>query len=187
VTAHDPGSGRELWRFSGLNLRKNPGGRIVPSPVACDGLLYVCGPKREALVALRTEGSDLSDASRIAWRTNQYVPDVCTPLVYQGKLFVLDGDRQMMTCFNPKTGEVAWQGRLGVREIFYASPTGADGKIYCFSEEGTAVVLSAGQKFDVFATIPMGEGPCRSSVVAVDGALLLRTAKNLYCIRSDTQ
>jgi outer membrane protein assembly factor BamB len=184
VTAHRPDNGAELWRFSGLNLRKNPGGRIVPSPIVGAGLVFVCGPKREALVALRTEAA--ADP-QLLWKTNQYVPDVCTPLFYQGKLFVLDGDRQMMTCYKPETGEKLWQGKLGVREIFYASPTGADGKIFCLSEEGTAVVLSSGDEFKVLATIPMGEGPCSSSIVAARGCLFIRTAKALYCVNGNSQ
>ena len=183
VTAHRPDNGEELWRFAGLNLRKNPGGRIVPSPVVTPGQVFACGPKREMLVALRADSPSLPDQERVSWKTTQYVPDVCTPLLYQGKLFVLDGDRQTMTCYQPTTGEKVWQGKLGIREIFYASPTGADGKIYCFSEEGTAVVLSAGDQFEVLATISMGEGPSNSSIVAAQGALFIRTGKNLYCIR----
>jgi outer membrane protein assembly factor BamB len=183
VTAHDPGSGRETWRFSGLNLKKNRGGRIVPSPVATPSHVFACGPKREMLVALRAEGGEMTDDRRVAWRTSEYVPDVCTPLYYQGKLFVLDGDRQIMTCFEPASGRKLWQGKLSVREIFYASPTGADGKIYCLSEEGTAVVLSAGESLEVLATIPMGEGPCGASIVPAGGRLYLRTARNLYCIK----
>jgi outer membrane protein assembly factor BamB len=183
VTAHQPDTGEELWRFAGLNLRKNPGGRIVPSPVVTPGFVFACGPKREMLVALRADSTSLPDLERVAWKTTQYVPDVCTPLLYRGKLFVLDGDRQMMTCYQPATGEKVWQGKLGIREIFYASPTGADGRIYCFSEEGTAVVLSAGDQFEVLATIPMGEGPSNSSIVAANGALFIRTGKNLYCIQ----
>ena len=31
-----------------------------------------------------------------------------------------------------------------MREIFRASPVGADGKIYCVSESGTVVILEAG-------------------------------------------
>jgi len=182
VTAHRPDSGQENWRFSGLNLKKNPGGRIVPSPVVAPGFVYACGPKREVLLALRAGGSGAVGDSEVAWRFTQFVPDVCTPLYYEGKLFALDGDRQMLICFDPASGERLWQGKLGVREIFYASPTGADGKIYCLSEDGTAVVLSAGNRFEVLGTIPMGEGPCTSSVVASDGCLFLRTAKNLYCV-----
>jgi outer membrane protein assembly factor BamB len=88
----------------------------------------------------------------------------------------------MMTCLDPKTGEKHWQGNLGVREIFRASPTGADGKIYCISENGTAVVLGAGDQFKILSTIPMGEGPVRSTIAAAQGQLFIRTARNLHCI-----
>jgi len=185
VTAHRPDTGQEVWRFPLLNLKKNPGGRIVPSVVASPGFVFACGPKREMLVALRTDAAGVTDDAQVAWRTTEYVPDVCTPLVYRGKLFVLDGDRQMMTAFEPSTGTKLWQGKLGTREIFYASPTGADGRIFCLSEEGTVVILSAGDTFEVLATISLGEGPCSSSIVPAYGCLFLRTAKNLYCVKGD--
>jgi outer membrane protein assembly factor BamB len=183
VTGHRPESGAEIWRFSGLNVKKNPGGRIVPSPVVTQDRIFACGPKREVLVALRADDVGSTEEPLVAWRCQEYVPDVCTPLAYQGKLFVLDGDRQMLTCFQPVTGEKLWQGKLGVREIFYSSPTGADGKIYCLSEEGTVVVLSAGKEFEVLNTMRMGEGANGSSIAAAGGALFVRTASHLYCIR----
>lgn len=182
VTAHRPDTGEELWRYPGLNRKKNTGGRIVPSPVAAAGLIFACGPKREMLAAIRG-GSGVLGTNHLVWKTEQLIPDVSTPLVYQGKLFVLDGDRQVMTCYQPETGRQLWQGRLGIREIFYASPTGADGKIYCLSEEGTVVVLSAGDPFEVLSTTPFGEGPCRSSIVISEGRFYIRTASNLYCLR----
>jgi outer membrane protein assembly factor BamB len=183
VTAHRPDTGAEVWRYAGLNRKKNPGGRIVPSPVTAPGLVFACGPKREMLVALRDGGAGSLGPDRLAWKVEQYIPDVSTPLVYQGRLFVLDGDRQVMNCYQPDTGRLIWQGRLGVREIFYASPTGADGKIYCLSEEGTLVVLSAGETFKVLSTTPFGEGPCMSSVVVAQGQFFIRTAKALHCLK----
>jgi outer membrane protein assembly factor BamB len=184
VTAHRVVDGQELWRYAGLNRRKNLGGRIVPSPVAAPGLIFAIGPKREKLVALRSGGSGTLGDDRVAWETEQNIPDVPTPLFYQGRIFVLDGDRQVLTCYEPGTGRQVWQGRLGVREIFYGSPTGADGKIYCLSENGTLVVMSAGEPFEVLSTTPFGEGPCMASVVISGGQLLLRTAKNLHCLRA---
>jgi outer membrane protein assembly factor BamB len=118
----------------------------------------------------------------VAWRGGGGGGDVCTPLVYQGRLFVGAGDRQMGGGYKPATGDKVWQGKLGVREIFSASPTGADGKIYCMSEEATIVVLSAGENFEILSTVALEEGPAMSSIVAAGGRLFVRTAKNLYCI-----
>ena len=184
VTAHRPSDGNEVWRYSGLNRKKNPGGRIVPSAVASPSFIFVIGPKREQLVALREGAAGLAGEERVAWRIGQNIPDVPTPLVYNEKLFVLDGDRQTLACFQPDTGRQIWLVRLGIREIFYASPTGADGKVFCLSETGTLVVLSSGPQPEVLSITPFGGGPCMSSVVVSGGCLLLRTAERLLCLRA---
>jgi hypothetical protein len=62
------------------------------------------------------------------------------------------------------------------------SPAGADGKIYCVSENGTVIVADAGNALKILPTIRMGEAPVRSSVVAAQGALFIRTAQHLYCV-----
>ncbi len=182
VTAHDPKTGTEIWRCGGLNDRSQNSWRIVPSPLFVSGLVVACGPKRDPVIAIKDGGKGLVTASRLAWKFKEFPSDCVTPLAYQGRLFVLDGDRQMMTCLEPATGEKKWQGSLGIREIFRASPTGADGKIYCISENGTAVVLSAGDEFKILATIPMDESPVRSTIAVAHGQLFIRTAKHLYCI-----
>jgi len=182
TTAEDARSGEELWRCGGLNSRNDPYWRIVPSPVVADGMIIACAPKREPVFGIKDGGKGLVTESHVAWSFKEFPSDCVTPLYYKKKLFVLDGDKKTMTCLDPKTGEKKWQGNLGVREIFRGSPTGADGRIYCISEEGTVVILEAGEEFKVLATIPMGEGPVRSSIAAADGHLFIRTAKNLYCI-----
>jgi outer membrane protein assembly factor BamB len=182
VTAHRAETGAEIWRCAGLNLQHEQFWRIVPSLVAAEGLVFACGPKRDPILAIRDGGQELVTETHTAWKLKEITSDCVTPLYYQKKLFVLDGDRQIMTCLEPQTGEKKWQGSLGVREIFRASPTGADGKIYCVSESGTVVVLSAGEEFKLLATIPMGEGPVRSTIAVAQGHLFIRTARNLYCI-----
>jgi outer membrane protein assembly factor BamB len=182
VTAHSTKDGAELWRCAGLNTRGEKFWRIVPSPVVADGLVIACGPKRDPVLAIKDGGRGVVTATRLAWEFTEAPSDCTTPLFYQQKLFVLDGDRQILTCLEPQTGHKIWQGHLGVKEIFRASPTGADGKIYCVSENGTVVVLTAGNEFKVLDTIPMGEGPVRASIAAAQGELFIRTAQNLYCI-----
>ena len=74
------------------------------------------------------------------------------------------------------------QVNLGVRDMFRASPAGADGKIYCLSENGTVVVRDAGKEFKILSAIRMGEAPVRSSMAVAHGELFIRTAQNLYCV-----
>ncbi|HTL54652.1 MAG TPA: PQQ-binding-like beta-propeller repeat protein [Candidatus Limnocylindrales bacterium] len=182
ITAHDPDKGDELWRCAGLNDRHEMFWRIVPSPVVAAGLIIACGPKRDPVLAIRDGGHGMVTATHMAWKSKEFSADCVTPLFYQNKLFVLDGDKQIMTCLEPTSGTKKWQGNLGVRDIFRASPTGADGKVYCLSEAGTVVVLSAGDEFNIISTISMGEAPVRSSIAAAQGELFIRTAQNLYCI-----
>jgi outer membrane protein assembly factor BamB len=145
-------------------------------------MIIACGPKRDPILGIKDGGRGLVTDTHIAWRFSEYPSDCVTPLFYQQKLFVLDGDRQMMTCLEPQSGGKIWQGNLGVREIFRASPTGADGKIYCVSESGTVVVLEAGKEFKVLSTIRMGEAPVRSSIAVAHTEVFIRTAQNLYCV-----
>ncbi|MCL5098841.1 MAG: PQQ-binding-like beta-propeller repeat protein, partial [Candidatus Omnitrophica bacterium] len=182
VTGHDPATGEELWRCGGLNRKKRTFWRTITSPVTAPGFVYACAPKGDPLLAVRADGSGLVTDTDIAWTATKFTPDVCTPLYYQGKLWVLDGDHQEFTCYDAATGHQEWRGNLGVREVFSASPIGADGKIYCLSEQGTAVVLEAGPEFKILSTIPMGEQPCMSSVAIAHGQLFIRTAQHLYCV-----
>jgi outer membrane protein assembly factor BamB len=143
-------------------------------------MIFASSPKQDPFFAIREGGKGDISATHIAWRMVQHSPDVSTPLFYQGKLFVLDGEKQMMLRLDPKTGEKKWEGKLPVRDNFKASPTGADGKIYCLSERGTVVVLEAGDEFKILSTSEIGEGPNRGSIAAAQGGLFLRTQKALY-------
>ena len=124
-----------------------------------------------------------------------------SPLYYRGKLFVLNGNQQTLTCLDPKTGATKWSGRLEADEIFSASPTGADGKIYCIGEGGTVVVLLAGDEFKVVSRFTMEggaqrrgpngapkpsssaeSGPILSTIAVANGHLFVRTPQYLYCI-----
>jgi outer membrane protein assembly factor BamB len=182
VTGHDAKTGAELWRGGGLrNYRHIPDSRLVPTPVLVDGLVIVCGAKRNPMLAFRDGGKGDITQSGLAWTYKDYPTDCVTPLVYQGNLYNLDGDREMMVCMDPKTGAVHWQKSLGTGEIFRASPTGADGKMYCLSENATAVVMSA-RDGQVLSTIRLEEGQTHATIAAAQGCLFVRTAQNLYCV-----
>lgn len=182
VTAHDAATGKELWRCGGLNPTHQDWGRIVPSVVTCGDLIFASGPKSKMFLAIRDGGQGTVSDTHVAWRITENAPDVCTPLVYDGRLFVLDGDKKVLYRCDPKIGTKLWSGAWPVDSVTRASLTGADGKLYGISESGKIVVAEAGNEFKILAVNTLGEAPCRSSIAVSDGQLFIRTAKNLYCI-----
>ena len=181
VSGHHPATGAEIWRAR-LYEKRDDWYRIVTSPVTYSGLIYATGPKGQPVVAVRDGGKGTLSPGDFAWSFSEAPTDWSTPLVYQDKLFVLDGGKRILTCLDARTGAKKWQGPLGIPETIWSSPIGADGKIYCLSEKGTVVILSAGDEFKVLATVALDEGPCRSSIAIAHGQVFIRTAKNLYCV-----
>lgn len=184
ITGHDAKTGHEIWRAGGLNPKNDPWWRIVPSPVVGAGMVFASAPKRDPVFAFKQGGQGDITESHLAWKLTENPTDWSTPLFYQEKLFVLDGDRHVLSCLNPKTGEKFWTQKLEVREPIWSSPTGADGKIYMISEAGTAFVVNA-EDGKILSTVKMGEQPVRSSIVAARGELFIRTAEHLYCITGE--
>ncbi len=187
LTGEDAATGEEIWRGGGIvNLREPSTSRLVPSPLVADGLIFICGPKRNPFLAYRQCGTGDISTSELAWSSKEFTTDCATPLYYNKQLYVLDGDKQTMFCVEPASGHVKWQQSLGVREIFRASPTGADGKLYCLSEFGTAVVMSA-EDGKVLCTTTLSEGDLgdegrtHATIAAAGGRLFVRTSAHLYC------
>lgn len=184
VTGHDPATGKELWRGYGLNPKDGEWMRLVPSAVSAAGLAIVAGPKKEALLAFKTEGKGDVSVSGLAWKIdNRTAPDVCTAAFYNGKLFVLNGDTKTLICLDPKTGEQKWQGSLDTKIVFRSSPTVADGKIYMMDEKGNVFVCGTGDEFQQLAKIEMGDAEgSRAGIAVSQGQLFIRTTQALYCV-----
>ena len=182
VTAHDPATGREIWRSANFNPGKQRLFRAVASAVGVDGVVVAAVPRGGSIFAIRAGGEGQLTPQARAWTLKHGAPDVPTPLVMNGKLFVLDGRHKALTCLDPQSGRVHWKGKLGGKVPFQASPTGSDGKVYCVSMAGEVVVLSAGDEFKVLSRISMNEGGTRATISAAHGQLFLRTGQNLYCI-----
>ena len=195
LSGHDAETGAELWRGGGINKDKGKGGgawmRIVPSPVSAGDLAFVAGPKQSAAIAFKSDGKGDVTESGKAWAFDaKKTPDCATPAYLDGKLYVFDGDSHTMTVLDAKTGAKVWQKTLeGIdkskgKEVFRASPTVADGKIYNLGERGTVVIQNAADGAQI-AVIPMGSGGpegVRSSIAVSGGQLFIRTTAKLYCV-----
>jgi outer membrane protein assembly factor BamB len=86
-------------------------------------------------------------------------------------------DGGVATCWEAKTGTVVWNERLGGN--YSASPLAAEGRLYCFSEEGKTVVLAADRKFQKLAENQLADGFMASPAVT-GKSLIVRTKSALY-------
>lgn len=180
VTGHDPDNGKELWRTQNYNPTKSHSYRTVASATAGDGLVFASPPKHGMMFAIQPNGGESTEA-KFAWKSTEVTTDVCAPLFYEGKLYVLDGDRKNpLYCLDPKTGDKKWSVDLGGKSVFRSSPTGADGKIYCMNESGDVVVVAVADG-KILSRQSLGtDSPSRASVVVSDGQVFVRTGDHLY-------
>lgn len=182
LTGHDVRSGKELWRWADYNPTKISHWRVVSSPVVAGDLVFVAAPKHSPLYAIRPTAQATLGPGHVAWQFPAMTPDASTPLFYKKRLYVLQDDRKVITCLDPKSGKVFWQGSLGGTAVFRASLTGADGKLFIMNEKGHVWVLEAGDTFRVLHQIAMGKGPARSTIAVADQAIFIRTAGRLFCV-----
>ena len=101
---------------------------------------------RNSMIAIRlpeagARGDLTSD--HVAWQYYRNVPQLPSPLVYRGILYMIN-DRGIVTTFEPTSGEVKKRSRLeGAVDSFYASPVAGDGKIYFASRSGSIAIVPA--------------------------------------------
>lgn len=190
ISAHDLSkAGEELWRWGGYNPTRIGHWRLVPTAVANDSVALVCAPKGSPIYAVKLDSKGTVADSDLAWTSSdrEVSSDVCTPLLYQGKFYVLNGERQTktLTRVDPTTGRAEWIGEIPSRAKIECSPTGADGKIYFQNFKGEVFVVAAEKEFKILHTTSLaddGEDKLRSTIVPSQGNLFIRTDGKLYCI-----
>lgn len=183
TTGHDIETGEELWRVTD-NPKKQTHWRLIPTPTVADKMIFVAQPRGGMGYAFDPNVSTQNDVSTAGWVYDKRTTDVPTPVYYEGKLYVLNGVRKDLTCFDPKTGEELWVGDLPDNRRFWSSPVIADGKAYMLDENGGVVVASVGNKFKILSSGAFGGRPTKASPAIADGKLFIRTNEKLYCIGS---
>lgn len=127
------------------------------------------------LLAIRPEG----ESAVVVWRENSSIPEVPSPLLYQGRLYLVRNGG-IVTCLDAATGKVAFRARAGAPGPYYASPVAATGRVYLASSEGVVTVISAGKdQLEVLARNQLGEDIVATPAI-VRKTIYVRTLHNLY-------
>lgn len=176
ISAVDGVNGKVAWEVpDALNAR------VCSSPVlAGDLIVGTCGEggrglRMTAVRPPKNPGDQPQVVYKLEDSTVTYVP---TAVAYQDWLFTVH-DGGQISCRNVADGKILWSEKPGGK--FYGSPVVADGKLYVISTDGTVVVLAASDKYELLATIPLGEKS--HSTPAISGSkLFLRTFTQLFCV-----
>jgi outer membrane protein assembly factor BamB len=173
--SYDPRTGREFWKIN------HTGFSGATRPLFARGVAYFStGHGKGEVLAVKVDGKgDVTD-THILWRNNRGLPRMPSPVLVDDLLFMVN-DGGIASCLEAATGKELWQERIGGE--YAASVLYADGRVYCFSQQGKATVIDAAATFKVLAGNELGDGFMASP--AVDGkALILRTKSHLYRVET---
>jgi outer membrane protein assembly factor BamB len=183
--AHRLDNGAEIWRVGDLNPknRYNTTLRFVASPVASADLIVVPSAKNGPVVGVKPSatGTFGVGSSQEQWRLPKNTPDVPSPLVHDGLVY-LCRENGVLMCLDAKTGQQHYAESLP-KQRYRASPVYADGKIYLTGRDGVISVVKAGPKFELLATNRMGDAMSASPAIS-GGRIYLRGFSTLFAIET---
>jgi outer membrane protein assembly factor BamB len=182
--AHRLEDGSEIWRVGGLNPKEkyNPTLRFVASPVAVPELIVVPSAKKGPVVGLKPDASGLILAGNPyeQWRLPRDTPDVPSPLVHNGLVYLCREDGSAVMCLDAKTGKEQYAQRIHPSR-YRASPVYAGGHIYLTARDGTITVAKAGPKWELVSVNRLPEQMAASPAIS-GGRIYLRGFDALYAI-----
>src|SRR6185436_14314804 len=82
-----------------------------------------------------------SAESPIAWTKDLTASPVASPLLYQGRVYLLENQSGIVRCLNAATGDELYRKRLPEASGFTASPIAAKDRIYFLDQNGQTTVI----------------------------------------------
>jgi outer membrane protein assembly factor BamB len=174
IIAYDPSSGKELWRTKGVQSN------AIHTPLVGHGLVIAtAGFPEKKVIAIRP--GEIPGETRVAWEYAKGTAYVSSNILYGDSLYLLS-DTGIVTCLDPKSGAVKYEGgRLPVPARFMGSPVAFDGLIAVTSEDGDTFMLRAGPVHEIVRTNSVDE-PVYSSPAIANGRIYIRGARHLFAI-----
>ncbi|MFN9718252.1 MAG: PQQ-binding-like beta-propeller repeat protein [Planctomycetota bacterium] len=169
-------TGKLLWQTPRLPMR------TVGSPLIVDGLAFgTCGEggNGKYFAAVRID-PDPNLKDRIVYERKTTLPYVPCLLENQGLLF-LWGDKGIMVCLEATTGKEVWAQRIDGQ--FSGSPICIDNRLFCVTEDGIVVVLSAGPEFKELGRTKLGDD-CHSTPAVANGHLYIHSFRHLFALKA---
>ena len=175
VISYDPATGNELWRSPGFL------GNAVPTPVANAQMVFaVSGYPDKVTRAIRIP-TDSSKSVPSAWEYRKGSGYTPSPILHGGYLYLVS-DKGILTCIEPETGQIVYEGgRIPVPTFVRASPVAWGNKLLLAGEDGDFFVIQAGPEHKVLSANSIDERVIASPAIS-NGRLFIRSEEHLYAI-----
>jgi outer membrane protein assembly factor BamB len=174
IIAYDPASGKELWRTKGIESN------AIHTPVVGHGLVIVtAGYPAKKVIAIRPGA--VADGKRVAWEYAKGTGYVVSNILYGDYLYLVS-DNGTVTCLDPRSGAVKYEGgRVPVPAKFMGSPVAFGGFVAMTSEEGDTFMLKAGPTHQIVRTNSIDEAVYSSPAIS-NGRIYIRGERHLFAI-----
>jgi len=174
IIAYDPASGKELWRTKGVESN------AIHTPVVGHGVVIVtAGYPAKKVIAIRPGA--VADNKRVAWEYAKGTGYVVSNILYGDYLYLVS-DNGTVTCLDPRSGDVKYEGgRIPVPAKFMGSPVAFGGFVAMTSEEGDTFMLKAGPTHQIVRTNSIDEAVYSSPAIA-NGRIYIRAERHLFAI-----
>lgn len=176
VTSYEAETGEALWKHP-LEINQP-----VASPLMEEDLLVVFSGAHHVRhgAVLRLSGEGRETQTEVLWETNQIIPQTASPVVFDGKLYMVV-TKGVMICYDLESGRTIWRHRLGGSGGYHSSLVAGDGKVYVGNRGGSVLVVGTGDGYREVASNRL-EGGVSSSPAFAGQSLLIRTDSSLYRI-----
>lgn len=185
LTGHDAATGELIWSYSGFNPNRRPSWRTIASPVVSQGIVVVPYGRGASMAGMKHAVSGNMNGEDFLWETSGIGTDVATPVVSNGKVYIL-GYNGTVWCIDILTGNELWQTALPRGNgVYYSSPTLAGDKLYICSDEGAFYVCEISSTGMQILNQTRFDDNFVATPVLVQERILLRGTKYLYCIGNE--
>ncbi len=182
MRSYDLLTGEIIWEGTGMT------NNVIPNPIVNKNIVYMMsgfrGNALQAIDLLKAKGN-IAGTDAILWEYNQNTPYTPSALLINDRLYFLRANNGQLTCLNALDGSVYYslQNLEGTGTV-YASPVGAQDRLYISSESGITYVVKDGENFEILAKNTLDDGNFSSFAIAGD-ELFIRGFQHLYCISEE--
>jgi outer membrane protein assembly factor BamB len=184
--SYDPATGKLLWEL------KMGGEMSISSPTGDKNHIYLsnAGGREKPGVLVSVRAGDRGDitpkkgetvSAGVEWTSLESGVANPSPLLYQGKIYIVGSRGGEFTCVDALTGKNLYRQKIPNTGACWASPWVAGGKILFYDEKGITHIIRAGSVFEELGQNKLDDKFWASPAIK-DNCYIFRGEKKLYCV-----